>query len=177
MPGNNSRRVVAELRRYQTIQLKVAGASERTIAQQLKVSPALVHRDIKRVLGDLARDSMGAADEIRALQMERYNQLLLSWWPIAKSSAEGIRWVLQIMGRIDAINGLIPNRPLINMVDASQNTTIITGQSEVEVMLHDDDIRAALDLIAQRMEGISSGDSGEVVEGSLVSTAAPEPGF
>ena len=52
MPRENSKSVNAELRRYQTIQLMVAGASERAIAEQLGVSRGLVHRDIKRALGD-----------------------------------------------------------------------------------------------------------------------------
>jgi hypothetical protein len=176
MAGQATQRAAAEIRRYQTIQLYVNGATERAIAQQLGVSPSLVHKDIKRVLKDLARDNEGAADEIRALQMQRYNQLLFSWFGIAKTSIEGLRSVLQIMKRIDEINGLIPDKPLINM-ELNQSMTIIGGNSEVEVMLHDDDIRAALDVIAQRMEGIPGGDSGEVVEGSMVSATASESDF
>ena len=125
-----------------------------------------MHRDIKRALGDLAHESIGAADELRALQMERYTQLLLSWWQSAKVTPEGLKNVLQIMGRIDSINGLIPNRPLINMVDASQ-TAIFGGNMGMEDILHDDDVRTALDLIAERMESIPSGNSSQVVGGSL----------
>ena len=171
MTKENSQQVNAEIRRYQAVQLKVAGASERAIAEQLGVSRGLVHRDIKRVLGELAEQSVGAADEVRALQMERYTQLLLSWWQSAKSTSEGLKSVMQIMGRIDSINGLIPNRPLINMVDASQ-TAIFGGNMGMEDILHDDDVRTALDLIAERMESIPSGNSGQVVGGSLGKTPA-----
>ena len=166
MPRENSKSVNAELRRYQTIQLKVAGASERAIAEQLGVSRGLVHREIIRALGDLAQQSVGSADELRALQMERYTQLLLSWWQSGKATSEGLKNVLQIMGRIDSINGLIPNRPLINMVDASQ-TAVFAGNMGMEDILHDDDVRTALDLIAERMESVTSGDGSQVVGGSL----------
>jgi hypothetical protein len=174
MAGNNTVEVSAEVRRYQVIQLKVAGATERAIAEQLGVSHSLVHKDVRRALSELADTASGAADELRALQMERYNQLLLSWWQVAKSNPEGIRWVLQIMGRIDAINGLIPNRPMINMVSATQNTMVVNGVENVKEMLHDADFRAALELVAERMESIPGVNGSEVVVGPVEPPAPPE---
>jgi len=176
MPAENSKKINAEMRRYQVIQMKVAGASERAIAEQVGVSRAMVHKDIRRVLTELADTASVAADELRALQMERYNQLLLSWWQLAKNNPEGVRWVLQIMGRIDAINGLIPNRPLISMVDSSQNLNINVADSDggVTEMLNDPDLRNALNTIAERMESVSGGDSGTMVESELASGTALE---
>ena len=57
------------------------------------------------------------------------------------------------------------------MVDASQ-TAIFSGNLGMEDILHDDDVRTALDLIAERMEGLPSGNSGEMVGGS-VGTPSP----
>jgi len=109
-------RVVAETRRYQMLELTKAGRTEKEIAEALGVAKSLVNRDVKRVLGDLARSATRTADAVRALQMERYLALLSRWWLLAmQGDAEATRMVLAIMARIDTINGIIPDKPLIDM--------------------------------------------------------------
>jgi len=109
-------RVVAETRRYQMLELTKAGRTEKEIAEALGVARSLVNRDVKRVLGDLARSATRTADAVRALQMERYLALLSRWYlPAMQGNAEATRMVLSIMARIDTINGIIPDRPLIDM--------------------------------------------------------------
>jgi len=106
----------AEHRRYQMLELYKGGATERQVADVLGVDRALVHRDIKRVLGELASKYANVADEIRGLQMERYTTLLQRWWQPALSGEEhATKMVLQIMHRISEINGVIPDRPLISI--------------------------------------------------------------
>ena len=110
------KRVLAETRRYQMLELFKAGASERQIAETLGVDKALVHRGIKRVLNDLAEKYSDMADQIRGLQMERYTTLLSRWWPQALTGDEtATKMVLQIMHRISEINGVIPDKPLISI--------------------------------------------------------------
>jgi hypothetical protein len=47
----------------------------------------------------------------------------------------------------------------------------------VTSLLHDAVFRSRLDALAERLEGISSGDGSEVVEGSLAAATASEPDF
>jgi hypothetical protein len=118
-PGLNptkAMRVNAEVRRYEMLELTKAGRTEKEIAEELGVAKSLVNRDVKRVLGELARSATRKADSVRALQMERYVALLSRWWERAMDAdAEATRMVLSIMSRIDTINGIIPDRPLIDM--------------------------------------------------------------
>ena len=110
------------------LSMKIAGASERQIAEQEGISHGLVNRDIKKILEDLARDNTGNADKIRVLQMERYNALLLRMWESAMAANEGaVDRVIKIMDRINAINGVIPDKPLINM--AIEQTNIQMNQA------------------------------------------------
>ena len=126
-PGLNptaQMRAKAETRRYQTLELYKSGATEMQIAERLGVSKGLVHRDIKRVLNDLAEKYAGMADSVRALQMERYNSLLSRWWPQALSGdPEATKWVISIMHRISEINGVIPKEPLITIDSRSIHLT------------------------------------------------------
>ena len=109
-------RANAEVRRYETLELFKGGKTEVAIAEKLGVSKALVHKDLKRVLSDLAKLSSRTADSVRAVQMERYMTLLSRWWPQAMNGdAESTRMVLSIMARIDVINGIIPDKPMIDM--------------------------------------------------------------
>jgi hypothetical protein len=109
-------RVNAETRRYQMLELYKGGATERQIAEVLAVDRALVHRDIKRVLRELAEKYANVADEIRGLQMERYTTLLQRWWqPAVAGDEHATKMVLQIMHRISEINGVIPDKPLISI--------------------------------------------------------------
>ena len=128
-PGLNptkGMRVTAEVRRYQMLELTKAGRTEKEIAEALGVARSLVNRDVKRVLDDLARSATRTADAVRALQMERYVSLLSRWWlPAMQGDAEATRMVLAIMARIDTINGIIPDRPLIDM---SVTQTIQAGE-------------------------------------------------
>jgi hypothetical protein len=128
-PGLNptkGMRVTAEVRRYQMLELTKAGRTEKEIAEALGVARSLVNRDVKRVLDDLARSATRTADAVRALQMERYLALLSRWWlPAMQGDAEASRMVLSIMSRIDTINGIIPDRPLIDM---SVTQTIQVGE-------------------------------------------------
>ena len=126
-PGLNptaQMRANAEVRRYQTLELYKGGATEKQIAETLGVSKGLVHRDIKRVLSDLAQRHSGMADAIRALQMDRYNTLLSRWWPQAlNGDVEATRMVMSIMHRISEINGVIPKEPLITIDQRSIHLT------------------------------------------------------
>ena len=110
-------KVNAEDRRYQMLQLTRIGMTERGIAKHFNISRSLVHKEVKRVLNDLAKNNQALADHVRTIQMDRYNSMLERVWPTfwREGDAESLRMVLSILDRINAINGVIPDRPLIDM--------------------------------------------------------------
>ena len=106
----------AELRRYEMLELYVAGNNERAIANQLGVSQPLVNKEIKRALDEHGRSGSEVADDVRRLQMARYTTLVGKWWDKATTGDQGAaNLVLKACYQIDKINGIIPDKPLIDM--------------------------------------------------------------
>ena len=132
MAKQNGKRIAAELRRSQVIQLKKAGMPEQEIADQIGVSKAQVWNDVKRRLGEVRRDDKEAVQQEYNLQRTRYERLLLRWWSQAigsddEQAATGTRMVLDILRRLDTIGGLIPDKPLIQFNEFTQiNNGMIT---------------------------------------------------
>ncbi len=130
VPHQNGARMRVEQRRHDVIQMKVAGATERQIAAQFDVTQGQINRDVKAVLQAWAKDNEGNANRTHALEMARYNRLLLRWWQRAlddniEVSLKGTEQVMKILRQIDVINGIVPDEPLINVqqfIDARQQT-------------------------------------------------------
>ena len=98
--------------------MKMAGATEQAIADQLGVSRAQVWNDVKRRLAEVRRDDKEAVQQEYNLQRTRYERLLLRWWHPAISAdderaAKATQMVLDILRRLDTIGGLVPDKPLI----------------------------------------------------------------
>jgi hypothetical protein len=122
MPKQNGEAIARTQRRMRVLQAKVAGASVRQIAEQESVSVAQIQKDVQRSLGELAREHVGHADTVRAMQMERYNQLLLRWYNRAlNNDPEATSIVLKIMDKISLINGVIPDKSMIQIQQNSFN--------------------------------------------------------
>ena len=122
MPKQNGEAIARTQRRMRVLQAKVAGASVRQIAEQESVSVAQIQKDVQRSLGELAREHVGHADTVRAMQMERYNQLLLRWYNRAlNNDPEATSIVLKIMDKISQINGVIPDKSMIQIQQNSFN--------------------------------------------------------
>ena len=119
-----AQRVLAETRRYQILELTKSGATERQIAETLQVQRSFVHKELKKVLSDLAQKHSGTADHVRGLQMERYSTLLSTWWrPTLAGDEAATKMVLSIMHRISEINGVVPDKPLISIDHRSISMT------------------------------------------------------
>ena len=99
MAKQNGNKIIAEQRRSQVIQMKMAGATEQTIADQLGVSKAQVWNDVKRRLSEVRRDD-------------------------AEASAKATSIVLDILRRLDTIGGLVPEKPLIQL---NQQNVLVGG--------------------------------------------------
>ena len=112
--------------------MKMAGATEVAIAEQVGVSKTQVHNDIHRRLAEVRRDDKAAVQQEYNLQRTRYERLLLRWWSQAigsddEQAATGTRMVLDILRRLDTIGGLIPDKPLIQFNEFTQiNNGMIT---------------------------------------------------
>ena len=112
--------IAAAERRYKMLEYVKGGATNRDIAAIMEVSPALVSREVKRALRDLAAQHSGVAAEVRGLQTERYNTLLKRWFPVALDGDEkATRLVLSILNRLSEIHGIIPDKSLIQIDVAS----------------------------------------------------------
>ena len=128
MALQNGNKIAAEQRRSQVIQMKMAGATEQAIADQLGVSKAQVWNDVKRRLSEVRRDDTEAVQQEYNLQKSRYERLLLRWWSQAigaddSQAARATGVVLDILRRLDSIGGIVPDKPLIQF----QQQNILMG--------------------------------------------------
>ena len=120
MAINTSVKINAELRRSQALQLKQSGMTMDQIAERLQVPQPQIYKDIKRRLAEVRRDDSEAVQEAYALQVSRYERLLLRWWPEAIGRDDELASlatdkVLRILRQLDIIGGLIPDKPLIQL--------------------------------------------------------------
>ena len=125
MGVNTGKALAAENRRSQVLQMKMAGATETAIAEQVGVSKTQVHNDIHRRLAEVRRDDKEAVQQEYNLQRTRYERLLLRWWSQAigsddEQAANGTRQCLKIMGQMNKIGGLEPDKPLIQFNEFTQ---------------------------------------------------------
>ena len=149
MALQNGNKIIAEQRRQQVIQMKMAGATEQAIADQLGVSRAQVWNDVKRRLAEVRRDDKEAVQQEYNLQRSRYERLLLRWWsqatgPDDERAANATRMVLDILRRLDTIGGLIPEKPLIQL---QQQNVMVGGVTFADLL------REAMDGAGQVVEG------------------------
>jgi hypothetical protein len=94
-------------RRVQALQLRMAGASYRAIGSRLGVSEAQAHRDVHAELTRLAEKAADAAEQVRTLELERLDAMLLALWPQAKQANQGaIDRVLRLMERRAKLLGI-----------------------------------------------------------------------
>jgi len=152
MAIQNGNKIAAEQRRSQVIQMKMAGDTEQSIADQLGVSKAQVWNDVKRRLAEVRKADTDAVEQEYTLQKSRYERLLLRWWsqatgPDDTQAARATGIVLDILRRLDTIGGLIPEKPLIQL---QQQNVMVGGVTFA-------------DLLREAMDG-----AGQVVEGERV---------
>jgi len=155
MALQNGNKIIAEQRRQQVIQMKMAGETEQEIADQLGVSKAQVWNDVKRRLAEVRRDDKQAVQQEYNLQRSRYERLLLRWWsqatgPDDTQAARATGIVLDILRRLDTIGGLVPDKPLIQL---QQQNVMVGGVTFADLL------REAMDGAGQVVEG-ERGDMG-----------------
>jgi hypothetical protein len=115
-----------EERRSRVFQMKLAGATNEAIANQLGVSTTQVHKDFHSHISNVRRSDEEAVNTQWALHMERYDRMLLRWWETAltadhEQSLQATNMLLKIMERQEKISGLIPDKSLLNVSIFQQN--------------------------------------------------------
>jgi len=129
---NTSKAIAAEERRSQALQMKVAGATYAQIADQTGVSIAQAYKDIRKRLGEVRRGDRETVEQEWLLQMTRLERMLLRWWPLATGADDdkaelGTNQCLKIMGQMNRIGGLEPDKPLIQFNEFTQiNNGMVT---------------------------------------------------
>ena len=68
-------------RRTIALELRKAGGSYREIARQLSVDVHTAHADVAAELAALRETTIGRAEELRALELERFDRMVEGLWP------------------------------------------------------------------------------------------------
>ena len=157
-----------EVRRHDVLQLVIGGATEHQVAAKLNISQAQVNADVRKRLGELAKFDLEAANEHRAMQELRYNRLLLTVWNTATGGdLEAIDRAVKILTRIDAIWGLVQEKPVY---EDNRNQIFING----------DDPQAVIDKIFATMSargGVDGSSNGHaLIDGIPEDEGRPEAG-
>ena len=113
MPKSQSIKSKISARRRQVLDLVIAGASERSIADTLGISHGQVNKDKRFALGQLADGP--EVDAMRDLLRVRYDRLILAYWQQALTGdTDAATQVHKAMNGLRAIYGIDPAKPLVD---------------------------------------------------------------
>jgi DNA-binding CsgD family transcriptional regulator len=94
-------------RRAVALELRKAGGSYRQIAQQLGVDVHTMHGDVGAELAALRETTIGRAEELRALELERFDRMVAGLWPqIEKGSPPAVTAAVRVSERRARLLGL-----------------------------------------------------------------------
>lgn len=112
-------RLARHERRYQALQMRIAGVSNAVIAQRLGYSsPQLVSKDITTALKKAAKQEAMAAEELLNLEINRLDRMMASVWPrVLKGEVNAVEAALKIVNKRASLLGL----DLINRNGAADN--------------------------------------------------------
>ncbi|MCP4099159.1 MAG: hypothetical protein GY748_23295 [Planctomycetaceae bacterium] len=107
MASPKGSRAKAAERRNQSLELRKAGASYRSIGRQLGISAPQAHRDVAKSIAELKKLGEENAQAVRELEVQRLDAMLLGLWPQARTGHQGsVDRVLRIMQRRASLLGL-----------------------------------------------------------------------
>ena len=146
----SQRRLEAAEKQRSALKLRKAGATFEAIARELGYQgPSGAYR---AVMAGLRKTLQEPADELRTLEVERLDALMLGLWTVArKGSLEAIDRILKIMARrakllgLDAPTKVAPTDP--------------SGEQEYSGMTDDERIAAIMEIIERNRQGEDSQSS------------------
>lgn len=115
--GNPTGREAAAERRIEALELRKLGASYRTIGERLGVSTAQAFEDVRRELAKLAKQASEIAGEVRAIELERLDDMLRAIAPqLRQGNLGAIDRALRIQERRSKLLGLdAPERQVLQV--------------------------------------------------------------
>jgi len=103
----SQRRMTAKEREYKALELRKAGAGYQVIGDQLGMTASGAYRAVMRSLKKLNEKISEEALEVRRLELERLDAMLIALWPQARKGNQGaVDRVLRIMDRRAKFLGL-----------------------------------------------------------------------
>lgn len=120
------RKVTARERELRALELRKAGLTYLQIAQQLGITEQGAHKAVMRTLKRLNERIMEQAAEVRRLELERLDAMLLSLWPQARKGN---------LGAIDRVLRIMQRRADLLGLDAPKGIDVTTGGEPLHVVL------------------------------------------
>jgi hypothetical protein len=129
-PGDKEK---AAARRIDALNMRKAGASYRAIGRKLGVSEAQAFRDVQTCLAELAAEQKQSAEELRQMELERLDAMLLANW----SRAMGSEKVPADLKAQDRILRIMERRAKLLGLDAPTKIAPTTpdGKQSVQLMV------------------------------------------
>lgn len=114
------RRVTASDRRRRALELRMAGSSFADIGAALEISKQAAHQLVTAALRDIEAKTVETTDELRRLELERLDKMLIKvWQQVAQGNLGAVDRALRIMERRSRLLGL----------DAPTKTDITSGNA------------------------------------------------
>jgi AraC-like DNA-binding protein len=128
-PGNTSRRILAQEKRRLGLELRKAGATYDQIAERVGYSDASsARRAVERAIQQVPRE---AVLELKTLQIERLNHMLMALWPkVQMGDTSAINSSLNVMSKIDALEGTEAAKQVDVNVSGQQAIMVIDGDKQ-----------------------------------------------
>lgn len=132
---SSKRRINNEFNTDQALQLRQAGASYRAIADKLGVSLGQAHSYVSEALAALAAENRDKTVELRQLELERLDRMMLAIWPlVVRGDLKSMNTALKIVAQRAKLLGL-------EAPQQHEVTGLNGGKIEMEVdVLHVDDL-------------------------------------
>ncbi|MGI5293164.1 hypothetical protein ACQEVF_59000 [Nonomuraea polychroma] len=108
MVVSKARQVEISQRRYQAVQMRIAGVSPTVIAERLGYSGAAsVSKDIDRALQKAAKNEQMASEQLLKLEIDRLDRIMASLWPkVIKGEVNAAETALKCINRRATLLGL-----------------------------------------------------------------------
>ena len=160
--SKNSKRVLAMEKQRKALELRKGGASYASIAQAVGYKDQSgARKAVQRAFRDVIQEP---ALEVKTIQIERLNHMLLTLWPkVQQGDENAINTSLRVMDKIDRLMGTEEAQKVSVDVHTQNAVLVIDGDK--------DDYIAAM----KRMAGIVDNTSGHNIPQQIDSQPYPQP--
>lgn len=126
--GTKNDQINIEDRRAKALELRKGGSSYRAIAKKLGVEVGTAYSDVNAALQSLTNMNTTSADELRMMEVERLDAMLLSISTQLKAGH---------LGAIDRALRISERRSKLQGLDAPMKVEEVTWQSEILALIRD----------------------------------------